>query len=263
MPKKKEQKNRFEEGVENFAEEMEALGRRLEHKANKHTECCKSHPLVPLLSSILCIIVLGIFIWLIDFLNLGAISIFFTSLKTFLVNNLALFFLATLIFSYSDHLSKKHRWFKASVPVFFAGKVIYGLWILGNLILIVNESLNNSFLASVASFMMNNSLWLFPLIVIVGYVVLVLKFTCCAAELEKEVKVKKEKPASVRRLHRSGKERILGGVCGGIAEYLNVDPVLIRLLWVAAALTFGSGVILYIIAWIIIPRNPRHEWKDD
>lgn len=73
---------------------------------------------------------------------------------------------------------------------------------------------------------------------------------------------KKAKPedAPVKRLYRSGKDRILGGVCGGIAEYFNVDPVLIRLLWVGAALMWGSGILLYIIAWIIIPRNPKHKW---
>jgi phage shock protein C len=63
-----------------------------------------------------------------------------------------------------------------------------------------------------------------------------------------------------KRLYRSGRDKILGGVCGGIAEYLRIDPVVIRLLWVVAALTWGSGVLAYIIAWIIIPRNPRHKW---
>ncbi len=65
-----------------------------------------------------------------------------------------------------------------------------------------------------------------------------------------------------KRLYRSGKEKILGGVCGGIAEYLNVDPVLIRLLWVGLVLVGGTGVLLYLIAWIIIPRNPKHKWDD-
>ena len=64
-----------------------------------------------------------------------------------------------------------------------------------------------------------------------------------------------------KRLYRSGKNKILGGVCGGIAEYFNVDPVIIRLLWVLFALGYGSGVLAYIIAWIIIPRNPNHKWK--
>ena len=63
-----------------------------------------------------------------------------------------------------------------------------------------------------------------------------------------------------KRLYRSGKEKILGGVCGGIAEYFNVDPTLVRLLWVFFILAFGTGLLAYIIAWIIIPRNPRDKW---
>jgi len=63
-----------------------------------------------------------------------------------------------------------------------------------------------------------------------------------------------------KRLYRSGEERVLGGVCGGIAEYMNVDPVLIRLLWVISALIGGAGIIAYIIAWVIIPPNPGHAW---
>ena len=63
----------------------------------------------------------------------------------------------------------------------------------------------------------------------------------------------------VKRLYRSGKNRMLGGVCGGLGEGLSVDPTIIRLLWVLFAFS-GIGVLLYLIAWIIIPRNPKHEW---
>ena len=63
-----------------------------------------------------------------------------------------------------------------------------------------------------------------------------------------------------KRLYRSGKERVLGGICGGIAEYFNVDPTIIRLLWILFVFGFGAGILAYIIAWIIIPRNPNHKW---
>jgi phage shock protein PspC (stress-responsive transcriptional regulator) len=61
-----------------------------------------------------------------------------------------------------------------------------------------------------------------------------------------------------RRLYRSRKNRMLGGVAGGIAEHLGVDPTLIRLIWILSIFT-GVGVIAYIIAWIIIPENPSRE----
>ncbi len=60
-----------------------------------------------------------------------------------------------------------------------------------------------------------------------------------------------------KRLYRSKKERMLCGVCGGIAEYFNVDPTLIRLLWVVVSLTAcGTGLLAYLIAAVIIPENP-------
>ncbi|NIO21342.1 MAG: PspC domain-containing protein [Candidatus Aenigmarchaeota archaeon] len=67
----------------------------------------------------------------------------------------------------------------------------------------------------------------------------------------------------IHRLYRSGRDRLLGGVCGGIAEYLGVDPVIVRLVWIAGTLLlWGFGIVLYIICWVIIPRNPRHKWED-
>ena len=57
-----------------------------------------------------------------------------------------------------------------------------------------------------------------------------------------------------KRLHKSG-NRILCGVCGGIAEYFNIDPTLIRLGWVAFCALGGSGVLAYIIAAIIMPQD--------
>ena len=60
----------------------------------------------------------------------------------------------------------------------------------------------------------------------------------------------------IKRLYRSRKERIIGGVCGGIAEYLNTDPTIIRLIWILASIiSLGAGVIGYLIAWIIIPEK--------
>jgi phage shock protein C len=57
------------------------------------------------------------------------------------------------------------------------------------------------------------------------------------------------------KLHKSKNNRVLAGVCGGIAEYFNVDPTLIRLAWVLAVFFGGSGLVLYILAMIIIPEE--------
>lgn len=59
-----------------------------------------------------------------------------------------------------------------------------------------------------------------------------------------------------KRLYRSRSQRMLAGVCGGIAEYFKIDPTLVRLGWVIFCFAAGSGIIAYIIAAIIIPENP-------
>ncbi len=59
-----------------------------------------------------------------------------------------------------------------------------------------------------------------------------------------------------KRLYRSTKEKMIGGVCGGMAEYFDIDPVLLRILFVVATFVGGSGILAYIICWIIIPERP-------
>lgn len=58
-----------------------------------------------------------------------------------------------------------------------------------------------------------------------------------------------------RRLYRSRDERMIGGVCGGLGEYLNTDPTIIRVLFVIIALS-GAGIFLYLAMWLIVPEEP-------
>lgn len=60
-----------------------------------------------------------------------------------------------------------------------------------------------------------------------------------------------------KRLYKSTKNKMLCGVCGGIAEYFNIDPTLVRLGWVVFCALGGSGILAYIVAAIIIPYNPE------
>jgi phage shock protein C len=62
-----------------------------------------------------------------------------------------------------------------------------------------------------------------------------------------------------KKLYRSRKNSMIGGVCGGLGEYLNVDPTIMRLVAVLLVFADGIGLIAYIISWIIIPRNPGIE----
>jgi len=60
----------------------------------------------------------------------------------------------------------------------------------------------------------------------------------------------------MKRIYRSTREKILGGVAAGMADYLDLDVALVRLLWVLFAFMGGIGLPVYIVAWIIIPEEP-------
>lgn len=58
-----------------------------------------------------------------------------------------------------------------------------------------------------------------------------------------------------KRLKRSAKNSMLAGVCGGIGEYFSIDPTLVRLAWVLFSCLGGSGLLAYIVAAIVIPKD--------
>jgi phage shock protein PspC (stress-responsive transcriptional regulator) len=58
----------------------------------------------------------------------------------------------------------------------------------------------------------------------------------------------------VRRLTLSTTDKKIAGVCGGIAEYFNIDPTLVRVITVVLVLFFGGGLLAYLLAWIIMPK---------
>ena len=62
-----------------------------------------------------------------------------------------------------------------------------------------------------------------------------------------------------RRLYKSNANRLLAGVCGGIANYFDIDATLVRLGWVVFCALGGSGILAYIIAAIIIPSRPLDD----
>ena len=57
-----------------------------------------------------------------------------------------------------------------------------------------------------------------------------------------------------RKLYRSNNNKMLCGVCGGLGEYLNIDPTIVRLIW-AIFICSGPGIIAYFIAALVIPMN--------
>lgn len=59
-----------------------------------------------------------------------------------------------------------------------------------------------------------------------------------------------------KRLYRSRNNRMLAGVCGGIAEYFDADPTLVRIVTVVVALLPGPAILAYLAAWLLVPEEP-------
>jgi len=78
-----------------------------------------------------------------------------------------------------------------------------------------------------------------------------------------------EKPSPVRRelaphrLYKSRKNRVIDGVCGGLGEYLDIDPTLIRVGWVILTLLWGTGIVAYLVAMIVMPRRAEEEVESE
>ena len=65
------------------------------------------------------------------------------------------------------------------------------------------------------------------------------------------------------KLMKSNRDRKICGVCGGIAEYLHIDSTLVRIIWAIAVCCFGSGLLLYFIAAIIMPQDFGQRYSND
>ena len=64
--------------------------------------------------------------------------------------------------------------------------------------------------------------------------------------------------ARSKRLTRSVTDRKIAGVCGGLAEYFDLDAVIIRVVWLLLLFCAGTGLLAYIIMWIVVPLAPEH-----
>ena len=67
----------------------------------------------------------------------------------------------------------------------------------------------------------------------------------------------------MKRLYKSRKDKKLCGVCGGLAEYFGIDPTIIRFIWAALVVFFGTGAVVYILAAFILPERPLDDNNEE
>ncbi len=61
----------------------------------------------------------------------------------------------------------------------------------------------------------------------------------------------------VKKLYLSQKDRKVAGVCGGLGEYLGVDPTVLRVIFLVSVFVGGVGLVVYLIMWLVVPKNPK------
>ena len=59
----------------------------------------------------------------------------------------------------------------------------------------------------------------------------------------------------MKKFYLSDTDKKIGGVCGGIAQYFDIDPIIVRIIWFIAAFFYGIGLIPYLPFWILVPRE--------
>lgn len=67
----------------------------------------------------------------------------------------------------------------------------------------------------------------------------------------------------MKKLYRSEKDRKIAGVCGGLGEYFNIDPVILRAIFIGLLIGAGSGLLIYLILWVIIPTESKVKSTTD
>lgn len=270
MPKSKakvaRKSARLNKRVEDFSEELESIGHRAERQGRGWDSWFhRTFGVVgPFISALFGIIIFALCVTALGIVDEQTGSPVLGSIHTFLLGKEGVFFLIFLFFSYMSYLSRANREAYAPFSPILGGiAAAVAFWLVAEAMHVVNVHLGISALAVVSSWIIGHLLWIFALALFVGYLALVVAKACNGHAHVETARVQARYVAEkggIHRLYRSGKDRLLGGVCGGIAEYLGVDPVIIRLLWVICVFLWGAGVLAYIVAWIIIPRNPAHKW---
>lgn len=266
--------SQMEKNIRDFGEEVQRFGKKMEkafEETGKKAESWYDRTFGffgPLLSGIVAFIVLLIVIRILMYF--GNNYSWMQSVGNFLEAFIILFLVLILLSSYSNYFSKKYKPFRFFSPIIAAVIFAVWFWVAIRILDIISQEFDIGILGTISDLFEILLIPIALLIVVLGYVSFFVanapREVLSASEKQKESgkAEKKERDEDVvgyKRLYRSGKDRLLGGVCGGLAEYFSLDPVLVRLVFIFGFLvTLGTMILAYLIFWIIVPRNPAHSW---
>ncbi|HMA83726.1 MAG TPA: PspC domain-containing protein [Candidatus Thermoplasmatota archaeon] len=266
-------KSQFEQNMDHFGEEVEHIGKKIEtsfEKTGKQIETWYDKTfgvMGPVLSALIAFVIFFIAINILSFF--GQTRPWMQEISMFLESLLIVFLIIFFLSSYTHYFSKKIKPFRFVSPLIGAIVFMVWFWVAINILAIIANQFD---LVLVQTFIDFFEALIFPLavlILLIGYIGVI---TSSKQESHSQQSrndtanresgtEKRGEQEGYNRLYRSGKDRILGGVLGGLAEYLNVDPTIIRVLYVLLFFaSVGFIVLAYFVGWIIIPRNPAHHW---
>ncbi len=198
------------------------------------------------------------------FKALSSESSFAERFSEFLGDTLLLFFLMFLLAFYFGYYTRKYpRESSIISPLITAIIVTFALWVISKAFGFLGESRSDAFLTAMGDMVSSVLYIVFLLIILLGYIGVIMRADRFGFPLWKG-NVPPVPPAPApqapyapgKRMGRSSREKIIFGVCGGMAEYLETDPFLVRVLWVVGTLlTSGVLILAYIVMAIIMPEN--------
>ncbi|HIH76639.1 MAG TPA: PspC domain-containing protein [Methanomassiliicoccales archaeon] len=193
-------------------------------------------------------------------------SAFAGNFADFLGDTLLLFFLMFLLGFFFGYYNRKYPRESAIVsPLVTAIIVTFVLWVVSNVFTLLGESQSDDFLTVMGDMVSSVLYIIFLLILLLGYIGVIMKAGSFGVP-PPNVNVPPAPPAAApqpapyaprKRMGRSNRDKIIFGVCGGMAEYLDTDPFLVRVLWVVGTLlTSGVLILVYVILAMIMPKYP-------
>jgi phage shock protein C len=186
----------------------------------------------------------------------------------FLTDNLLLIFLILLLTAYSGYSSRRYkREYSIISPLIAATIITFMLWVVANLMDLLASSHNVDQLEIMSDLLFSILYIIFLLVLLIGYIGVIMRAD--RPQPPRSVPLSQPGPpfnaepqpsqayAQSPRMGRSSRDKVLLGVCGGMAEYFHTDPFLIRVLWVIGILlSFGVFVLAYLILAVVLPKNP-------
>lgn len=180
----------------------------------------------------------------------------FHSIVFFFNSNVAIIASFSIIFLIAEVFRVLEFPLNLPYPIFSAFGCVFLVKFLFRMLLLADNFIQQEIFAPLSLLSPVAYPLIFLIVLIAGYIKILKQLI--PKEERKEIKTAKMKKLNLKGkvLMRSRKNRILAGVCGGIGEYLEIDPTVIRLLWTLFSfLSMGAGVFAYILAWIIIPEK--------